>query len=63
MCIRDSIYILAWTGNERLLYIATLHDHNHRLSLAFCYQVVHDVDVYKRQTLDMEYSSFFIVLI
>ena len=37
------IYILAWTGNERLLYIATLHDNNHRLSLAFCYQVVHDV--------------------
>ena len=30
-------------SRNKLLEAATLHDYNHRLSLAFCYQVVHDV--------------------
>ena len=28
---------------ERSLHIATLHDHNHRHSLAFCDEIIHDI--------------------
>ena len=37
------IHILARTWHERLLHITALHYHNHRLSLAFGNEIIHDV--------------------